>query len=61
MLYEFKLSHNAEEAAKINSCLRSKGAVDQIIRNFARVTRSLTIKQGQVDLERWVPRLCSSE
>ena len=56
MLYEFKLGHNAVEAAKNISYIKSKGSVDHStvtrwFKKIAWVARTLTIGQSWVGLK----------
>ena len=64
MPYKFKLDNNVAEATKNIWCANGESTVNlhqvnQVVRNFAVVEKTLTIKQGQKGLKPWISRLCS--
>ena len=61
----FELGYNVAETTKKHLLCKSKGAIDDstvsggLKKQFARVTRTLMIRQGQIDIKPWIPRPCS--
>ena len=53
----FELGHNTAVTSKYICCAKEKSAINQWTRNFARFARTTTIRQCQLDLKAWTPRL----
>ena len=72
MLYEFKRGQNAVEATKNICSAKVEVAVNHSTvklitvqqtdrsRNFVQAARTLMIKQSEVSLKPWIPKLCSN-
>ena len=60
LLYEFEVSHNADEAIKNICYVNGEGAVDHMIRWFKKYFSGYKNIDGQVGLKPWIQGLAQS-